>query len=207
MYSSKNNQIGKRQKIIDAAVSLFRRTHNVKRVSLETIAREAGVSPTTIYNNFGNREKLVFEVIKVLVRENIERNRTLVFSAIPFPQKLIGIMNGKMDMAAKLNSEVLKKIISQDDTIAPFVDRIYDNEIKPLWQKIVKEGKEQGYIDATLDDTILVTYVDILKAGLTSHQDLLRNFPENTVLIEQLSRIMFYGFLNKDIELFKKKDG
>jgi AcrR family transcriptional regulator len=64
----------KRQKIISSAVSLFRSTHDVKKVSLEIIAEEARVSPTTIYNYFGNRETLVYEVIKELVRANLERN-------------------------------------------------------------------------------------------------------------------------------------
>jgi AcrR family transcriptional regulator len=37
----------KRQQILAAARTLFNRTHNVKRVSLEAIAEEASVSPTT----------------------------------------------------------------------------------------------------------------------------------------------------------------
>ncbi len=61
--------IEKRERILAAALSLFQRTHDVKRVSLEAIAREAGVSPTTIYNHFGTREALVAEVAKALLGE------------------------------------------------------------------------------------------------------------------------------------------
>lgn len=207
MYSKKIPGKDKRQQIIAAAVSLFRRTHDVKRVSLETIAREAGVSPTTIYNNFGTREVLLYEVIKVLAEENLERNRKLVYSTIPFPQKLIGIIGGKMDMAAALNGEVINKLLSQDKRVAPFVDQLYEKEIKPLWREILTEGKKEGYIDPSLDEEALSIFLDVLIIGFRARPDILQDYKTNMDLIEQLTRIMFYGFLKKDIDLFKKKDG
>jgi AcrR family transcriptional regulator len=47
---AKREKKSSQQQIMGAAVSLFRHTHDVKKVSLQEIAREAGVSPTTIYN-------------------------------------------------------------------------------------------------------------------------------------------------------------
>jgi AcrR family transcriptional regulator len=195
----------KNQKIVDAAVSLFQRTHDVKKVSLEAIAREAKVSPTTIYNNFSNRENLLCEVIKLLVRENLDSNRKLVRSDIPFPQKITGIISGKLDLASKTNTELIDKLISQDKTIVPFIDEIYEKEIRPLWLEILADGKKQGYIDASLDDEALLTYLDALKVGFKAKQDVLQNFTNKMELIEQLTHIMFYGFLKKDIDLFKKE--
>ena len=66
-------QSTKRERILTAAIRLWRETHNVKKVSLEDIAREAGVSPTTVYNNFGTRDGLVQEVIKHLTREMLDK--------------------------------------------------------------------------------------------------------------------------------------
>jgi AcrR family transcriptional regulator len=200
-----SEQLDKRTKILNATKTLFSRTHDVKRVSLEAIAAEAGVSPTTIYNNFGDRETLIFEFIKDLSRANLERNKALVRSEIPFPQKLIGIISGKMDIAEKVDSEIIEKLLSQDKKIAPFVDEIYEQEIKPLWLEIMTDGKKQGYIDPSLDETALITYLDIIQAGLKAKQDLFKDFANNMTLIEQLTRLMFYGFLKKDIDLFQKE--
>ncbi|MDD4874460.1 MAG: TetR/AcrR family transcriptional regulator [Dehalococcoidales bacterium] len=194
----------KQQRILDAALSLFRNTHDIKKVSLEAIAREAKVSPTTIYNNFGTREKLISEVIKVLIKENMDLNRSLVFSDMPFPQKMIGIISGKMNMAANLNNEIIEKIITQDETLAPLINEIYESEIRPLWLRILEDGKKEGYIDASLNDEALLIYLDVLKAGFEVRQDILKNFTDKIGLIEQLTHIMFYGFLKKDIDLFKK---
>ncbi len=195
----------KRNKILNAARELFNRTHDIKRVSLEDIAEEAGVSPTTIYNNFGDRETLIYEVIKELASRNLEHNRSVVRSSLPFPQKLITIISNKMDIADQVNSELIEKLISQDRRIAPFIDELYDQEIKPLWLEIMADGKKQGYIDPALDDTALLAYLDIIQAGLKARPEFFKNFSDNINLFQQITRMMFYGFLKKEIDLFPKE--
>jgi AcrR family transcriptional regulator len=53
--------------ILDAAVDEFER-HGFRRVALDDVARRAGVSRTTIYRRFANRDELVAAVIE---RENV----------------------------------------------------------------------------------------------------------------------------------------
>ncbi|MBN1153125.1 MAG: TetR/AcrR family transcriptional regulator [Dehalococcoidia bacterium] len=195
----------KRQDIVSAALSLFSRTHDVRRVSLEAIAREARVSPATIYNKFGNRETLVDAVTRELVRTNLERSRTIIRSGLPFPQKLTGIIGGKLDMAGNVSNEIITKLITQDETIAPLIDEIYQQEIRPLWKEMVAEGKKQGYIDPALDDGALLVYLDVMQAGFKARPELFRNFEGNIALIKQLMRLMYYGFLKKDIDVFENE--
>src|SRR5690349_23231035 len=54
------------QSILDAALIEFER-HGIRRVALDDVARRAGVSRTTIYRRFANRDELVSAVIE---REN-----------------------------------------------------------------------------------------------------------------------------------------
>jgi TetR/AcrR family transcriptional regulator, cholesterol catabolism regulator len=195
----------KRQKIIDTAVTMFRETHNVKKVSLEDIAQKAGISPTTIYNHFGTREALVSEVVKVLLRQTLEQSWALIRSDIPFSQKLIGIINLKKDMISQVNGEIIDKIVSQDKTISPSIDEVYQNEVRPLWLEMLADGKKQGYIDTELNDEALLTYLDVLKAGFAAKQELMKNVATKVDSLMQLTRILFYGFLKKDIGLFSKE--
>ncbi len=195
----------KKQKIITAAMELFRRTHDVRRVSLEAIAGEARVSPTTIYNNFGNRETLVFEVVKELIRTIIDRNRALVYSDLPFPQKLISIISGKMAIMDKMNQEIIEKMVSQDKNITPFINEIFQKEIKPLWKKMMDDGIKQGYVDPSIDLDMLFIYLDILQTGFRAKPEILKGFTENMDAVKQLTRLMFYGFLKKEIDLFQKE--
>ena len=55
------------QSILDAALVEFER-HGFQRVALDDVARRAGVSRTTIYRRFANRDELVAAVIE---RENV----------------------------------------------------------------------------------------------------------------------------------------
>src|SRR5690349_3002803 len=55
------------QSILDAALIEFER-HGIRRVALDDVARRAGVSRTTIYRRFANKDELVGAVIE---RENI----------------------------------------------------------------------------------------------------------------------------------------
>lgn len=174
-------------------------------MSLDAIAREAHVSPTTIYNYFGTRKTLVYEVIKELVNANLERNRALIRSELPFPQKLIGIISGKLDIAEKMNSEIIEKLVSQDKKIAPFIDRIFEREIKPLWKDMMADGRKQGYIDPALDYETLLVYLDVLLAGFRTRPELFQGFKQNVGFVKQLTHLMFYGFLKKDIDLFQKE--
>jgi AcrR family transcriptional regulator len=203
MENSKNNDNkDKKQRILDAALMLFKQTHDVKKVSIETIAKQAKVSPTTIYNNFGTRENLIYESIKELMKDNIERNRNIINSDIPFPNKIAGVMSSKMDLTANLNSEILEKIIRQDESISPLIGNVYENEIRPLWIKMMSDGKKEGYIDESLNEKVLLIYLDTIKAGLSINKDLWNDFTNKIEIMKQMTSIMFYGFLKKKIDLF-----
>jgi AcrR family transcriptional regulator len=195
---------GKRQVVLDAALKLFGSAHDVRKVSVEDIAKQAGVSPTTIYNQFGTREKLVTEVVREITLLAIERNRTVVHSKMPFAEKLMTIMGGKMALAKQLDAEIINKMVSQDKAIAGFIDKVFHEEIKPLWLEILDQGKREGYIDPSLSDEALLLYLDAIKCGLQNRPELVTGIPEKLQLIKELTRIMFYGFLKKEIDLFKQ---
>ena len=195
----------KHQQILDAAVNLFKKAHDVKKVSLEAIAREARVSPTTIYNHFSTREALVTEVAKTLLKEILDMARSFMRSDLPFPRKLTDIIAGKIDIVSQVNREVFNKLLSQDETMTGFIEEIYRKEIAPMWLEFIDEGKRQGYIDPSTDGTALIVYFDILRAGIASMSHLTREWEKNMPVIEQLTHLMFYGFLKKEVDLFQKE--
>jgi AcrR family transcriptional regulator len=200
-----NRSSKKHQQILDAAVNLFKKAHDVKKVSLEAIAREASVSPTTIYNHFGTRESLVGEVAKTLFKEILDMARSFIHSDLPFPRKLTDIIAGKIDIVSQVNREVFNKLLSQDKAMTGFIEEVYHAEIAPMWLEFIAEGKRQGYIDPATDSDSLILYFDILRAGMASQSHLTRDWEKNMPVIEQLTHLMFYGFLKKDIDLFRKE--
>lgn len=196
----------KRQRIIEAAVSLFHHTHDVRKVAIEDIARAAHVSPTTVYNQFGNRDALVIEVSKSLIYAILENARTFLRSDLPFPAKLTGMISGKLELAANFNSEVVTRLITQDAKIAPFLEQIYATEVNGLWLEMLEDGKRQGYIEESLSPEAFLAYMDVMRIGFSAKSDLFKDWQNRMDLIEELTRLFFYGFLKKDVDLFGKKE-
>ena len=193
---------GKRQRIIETTVELFRRTHDVRKVSIEDIAAAARVSPTTIYNQFGNREALVAAAAKSLIVAIGEMASQVMTSDLPFDQKLTGLISGKITLTSAASDEIIAKLVSQDKNIAPFIEEMYRSAAKPLWRDLLDEGKRQGFIDPALDEEIFLEYLDIIRIGFSAKKDLLIGWNENIGKLEQLTNIVFYGFLKKPIDLF-----
>ncbi len=95
-------------------------------------------------------------------------------------------------------------MISQDESVAPLFDEIFKTEIMPLWEKILEDGKKEGYIDESLNSEALIIYLDVLTAGFRSKKEILTGYKDKIDLIKQLTHIMFHGFLKKDIDLFNE---
>ena len=195
----------KRQRILDAAVELFRSAHQVRKVSIEDIAARAHVSPTTIYHYFGTRDALVAEVAKTLVVAITEQARQFLRSPLPFPQKLRAIISGKIALTSAVSDEVIGKMASQVADMGRFVDQVYRTEIAPLWHEFLEAGKSEGYVDPDLDEEVFLAYMDVLLAGFRARADLLEQWRARLPFLEKMTRLLFYGFLRKEIDLFPKE--
>jgi len=200
-----NTSSEKRQRILDAAVELFRSAHQVRKVSIEDIAARADVSPTTIYHYFGTRDALVAELAKRLILAITERARQFLRSPLPFPQKLQAIVSGKISLTSAMSDEVVTKMMDQDPGMVRFVEQVYRTEIAPLWHEFLEAGKAEGYVDPDLDEEVFMAYLDILVAGFRTRADMLKEWRQNLPRLEQMTRLVFYGFLRKEIDLFPKE--
>ena len=189
----------KRERIITAAIQLWQDTHNVNKVSLEDIAREACVSPTTIYNNFDTREGLVEEVIKYLTRKMLDQQRTAAKSDLPFPLKMQAMLFAKMTTVKDMHTDLMNKF-STDPIVGNYLDEIYQAEIKPMMMSIIAEGKQQGYIDPDIPDEVIILYLDMMKAGVTAYAGELQGIAGDSRLMTTLIRICYFGLFQKEFD-------
>jgi AcrR family transcriptional regulator len=196
--SAKRNT--KRERILAAATHLWQQTHNVNKVSLADIAREAGVSPTTVYNNFGTRDGLVQEVTKHLTREILDKQRAIVKSDLPIPLKMQSILSVKMTNLQGMQAELVAKF-STDPVIGKYLDEVYESEIKQMMATIIEEGKQQGYINPDLPDEVIMLYLDILKTGGIAYANALQRLVSDSRLMAALIRVFYYGLFQKEFDL------
>ena len=106
--------------ILEAAGNLFIR-HGLSRVTMDTVAREAGVSKLTVYNHFGNKDQL-FETVIRSKCESYMRDDLLA----------------EMDGRDPLNE---LRVLGQ-----AFVNIIYDDEALAMHRTVMSESRNNQKI-------------------------------------------------------------
>ena len=76
-----------RKRIRQAAYELFSQ-FGVDKVSITDIARKAGVSPATIYNNFDGKEALVREFVTTTIEQFTTRIQDALTPEMPYRDKM-----------------------------------------------------------------------------------------------------------------------
>ena len=198
--SSSYQKETKKEKVIKAAIQLFSNTHNFNKVSIEDIAREANISPTTIYNNFGNRDNLIVEVIKQISLTGLKAYKRIIRGDMPFPEKIKLSMDRKINIVGELDWNVIDKMVSQDTRLAEFVAEINENENKPMLLELIEDGKRQGYIKPDLSNEAIMMYFEILQASGSAFFRIISAPGVNPDTVQNLNQILFYGFMNKEKE-------
>lgn len=194
-----NRRNTKKDRIINAAIRLWRETHNVQKVSLADIAREASVSQTTIYNNFSTRERLVEEVIKYMMQETMDKQWAIVRSDLPIPLKIQSIINVKMSTMESVYTDVLAKLSSNTAT-RRYLEDMYNAEVTPMMDEIIEDGKKQGYIRADLPNEAVLIYIDMLKDGGIANPERLQRLMEDNRLMTGLTHIIYNGIFQKEFD-------
>lgn len=197
MAKAKQNNIS-RDKILSAATHLFLNSHDAGKVSIEDIAVKAKVSPTTIYNNFGGRKALVHGVVEKIIDTSLIQSKDIMARPLPFPAKIQLILSNKNDMAGKMPEEILKKLVHMDDDVAALIQEIYQKEIQPMWQKLIADGKAEGYVDPSISEETAFIYLKIMRDGFNANAALFEPSKDKIDLMMGLSRIMMYGFFKND---------
>ena len=198
--SSSYQKETKKEKVIKAAIQLFSNTHNFNKVSIEDIAREANISPTTIYNNFGNRDNLIVEVIKQMSLAGLKAYKRIIRADMPFPEKIKLSMDRKINIVGELDWNVIDKMVSQDTRLAEFAAEINENENKPMLLELIEDGKRQGYIKPDLSNEAIMMYFEILQASGSAFFRIISAPGVNPDTVQNLNQILFYGFMNKEKE-------
>jgi AcrR family transcriptional regulator len=189
----------KTERIITTAIKLWRETHNVQKVSLADIAREAGVSQTTVYNNFGTRDGLIEEVIRHLMRETLDKQWAVVRSDLPIPMKIQSIISVKTSTMQGIQTDVLAKF-SSDISTKQYLDKMYQAEMKPMMNEIIDDGKRQGYIRTDLPNEAVMIYLDMLKEGGLANTEQLQRIVNDAQLMSGLTRLIYYGLFQKEFD-------
>lgn len=186
-----------KENIRRASLELFSQ-FGVDRVSIIDIAKKAGVSQATIYNNFGSKEVLAREFVTTMVDLLVNNAEKALSPAMPFEEKItafIGFISNAIahgyspDAAhASLPSNVA---LRSDPEIQEIMDTAKKKMID-LLLTVVDEGKAQGFINSSISEEAFKIYFNAFMDTFTDPKIQVKLLA-NPGLVEDLNTLMING--------------
>ncbi len=192
-----------KEEIRRAAWELFAQ-FGVERVSIADIARKAGVSQATIYNNFANKEALAREFVGVAVDGLIDGIDRVLAPEMPFREKLLAFAHyiGEIIVSGRPAGAGTTVFTSSADLQNdPEIRRIKDaarEKMTDLLLRLVAEGKAQGQVSPTLSDEALRIYFRAFMDVFIDPQ-LQRRYASSAALVQELGSLMIYGLVGPGV--------
>ncbi len=131
----------KRTAILEMATALFTRFGS-KRVTVEEICRESGVSKMTFYKHFPNKVALVKAIHDELTERAFAKYDEISALKIPFPKKIDLMGQWKKEFYEGLNAKFFRELIDIEHSMMEFKERYLGN---------IRLAQEQGEIRPDLD--------------------------------------------------------
>ena len=185
-----------RERVLQAALELFQ-FHGIKKVAINDIAQKAGVTPATVYNQFGNKDALVYEAVKTWYINTLEDYQQVLQAKQPFDEKFQNIILFKMNLASKIHGEFLLATTSDDPEIRQFLESEYMVEMKQSVFNFLDEGRRQGYINPELSMESFLRFTEIIRKGINAESDLSADPDYSTKLLREISPLILYGMFGR----------
>ena len=189
-----------KEDIRKAAWELFSQ-FGVDKVSMTDIARKAGVSQATIYNNFGSKEALVREFVTGAVEHLVSSAQQILTPKMSFQEKMAAFFRFISDMLVSGQPSAAERVIFssldlQNDPEIKKIRTAAQEKMTGLMLGLIQEGKEQGQVNPELSEAALRIYFEVFMEAFSSPQ-LQQPYYQNPGLVQELGSLMLHGLSGK----------
>jgi AcrR family transcriptional regulator len=168
-----------------AAEELFSR-FGADKVSVNDIARKAGVSQATIYNNFGSKDELVHDYRKSIVKGIAGRFREILVWKKSFIEKFEGLLQSWIDVTDRYKLEMESTESKQSPDVIGL-------ELENSLREFIKEGKKQGNLRANLSEEAVAAYIKFYQQGIANNPVVRDRMKRDVKYSENLFSLFMYG--------------
>jgi AcrR family transcriptional regulator len=186
-YREWSSMSRKRDQLIQTGEALFVK-HGMRRVTVEEICRQAGVSKPTFYKYFENKAALARCIDDLWIEETLHRIDGIEDSEAPFPEKLKQILSIKQELAARPGPEFLEDLIHLDVDLS--------NALRRVMRFLVK-AQQKGDIRVDVRPEVLMAAFNLLNS--MQHDPRIRDLYEDAeTLAGDVFKLFHYGALSAD---------
>ena len=192
------------RQILETARNLFWK-HGLKRVTVEEICSEAGVSKMTFYKFFPNKIELAKTVYTIEIDRGIEKFREIMSNNdTPALEKMEQMMLLKSEGTLNISREFLNDFYSNPELgLSGWVEK----KSREAWQEMIgdfKEAQSKGWFRADFKPEGFLYMVKTFSEMVTD-ENLLRLYGTPQEAIMELSRFFTYGIMPKSEKVARGK--
>ena len=181
----------KRTQIIVTGKELFWK-FGFKRVTIEEIAREAGVSKMTFYKYFSNKTELAIVVLDEVFETSLEKVRKLHDEHISPAETLKKILHLKSEGTRDISEEFIKDLYSYPEgELKAYMEKKMQVMLAEI-VKVYEKGKEDGWVRKDLNIPFLMLFtrkiIDMFK-----EDEMLYYFDSSQDLVMEITNLIVYG--------------
>jgi len=186
----------KRQQILRTGKELFWK-FGFKRVSVEEICKEAGVSKMTYYKFFNNKMELVKTLVDEILQSGLIKYRKLMDSALPYPEKVLGMIELKREQTHTMSSEFFKDYLqSGDPELIAYLEKLSQENLQ-IFIDDFRKAQENGEIRKDLKVEFIMAVLNQLMDWVQHDKALMELYDKPQDLAVEMTRFMFYGILER----------
>jgi len=196
IMASQNETINKnRQALLEAARTLFWK-HGIRRVSIQDICSEAGVSKMTFYRQFANKNEIAAQVLRDIFNKAMDDYHQIMQQHITFAEKMQQVIMLKNESTIHISDEFLKDIYQQNHTELHTMIQTYQHEISAEVRNDFAQAQKDGFIrqDVTID---FIMYMMDRLTQMILDEKLLAICNDSQQAIMEVTRFFFYGILTQ----------
>ena len=187
----------KRDLILQTGKDLFWK-FGFKRVTIEEICKEAGVSKMTYYKFFSNKMDLVKTLMDDLMQSALVKYRKLMDSGRPYPEKVMGMVELKREQTQSMSSEFFKDYLqSGDPELIAYLEKLSNDNLE-IFKNDFQKAQQNGDIRNDLKVEFIMAVLNHLIDWVQHDTSLLELYDEPQDLAVELTRFLFYGILDRD---------
>jgi len=187
----------KKEQILQTGKDLFWK-FGIRRVTIEEICKEAGVSKMTYYKYFSNKMELVKTIMDAIYDDSVIKYRNIMDSDIPFTDKVLQTIHLKRDQTKAFSSVFLLDFISHaDPEIVDFFEHLKNKNIQMIAEDYTKAQRD-GNIRRDIKVEFIIYFLNHM-LDMSHDANLISLYKDPHEMIMELTKFFFYGVLDREV--------
>jgi AcrR family transcriptional regulator len=183
-------------KIIQTTLEMLK-TWDFNKIRIADIAKTANVSQVTIYNYFGNKEALLREVVKKYLEDSFHVFLENMSGDYTFKEKIEKVILQERESSLSSLTPFFMELYKEDQEIAQFIDKEYNERILPAFFQFIAEGRRNGDISDKISNEGLMLFINFSMKYTNELFDSIKQTGNMNVINEML-HIFLYGICGKE---------